>query len=95
MKYIKVQNRIFVISMIYPRIFGYSLVMVETDYFQPFNHYFFFYQGGATLIFESLIYNLLGDKSTVSYANTGHWSEKAIKEAVYNAKGLKNFILKI
>ncbi len=47
------------------------------------------------MIFEALIYNLLGDKSTVSYANTGHWSEKAIKEAVYNAKGLKNFILKI
>jgi phosphoserine aminotransferase len=40
-------------------------------------------KGGATLIFESLVYNLLGDKNVVSYANTGHWSEKAIKEAGY------------
>ena len=29
------------------------------------------------------MYNLLGDKNVVSYANTGHWSEKAIKEAGY------------
>ena len=35
------------------------------------------------MIFEALTYNLLGNKKYVSYANTGHWSEKAIKEASY------------
>ena len=46
----------------------------------------YFGSGGATLIFESLVYNLLQDKKCVSYANTGHWSEKAVKEANFLSK---------
>ena len=41
----------------------------------------FIYKGGATLIFEMLSFNLQGNSKYVSYANTGHWSEKAITEA--------------
>ena len=44
--------------------------------------------GGATLIFEALVYNIKGNKPNVSFAETGHWSEKAIKEAKYLSKGI-------
>ncbi len=36
-----------------------------------------FMQGGATLQFSALIWNLLGEKSSVDYAITGMWSRKA------------------
>ena len=39
-------------------------------------------------MFEAVVYNLKGDKSRVSFANTGHWSEKAIKEAKYISDGI-------
>lgn len=36
-----------------------------------------FMQGGATLQFSALLWNLLGDKQSADYAITGHWSRKA------------------
>lgn len=36
-----------------------------------------FMQGGATLQFSALLWNLLGDKRSADYAITGHWSRKA------------------
>lgn len=40
-----------------------------------------FLQGGATQQFSAAPLNLLGDKATANYVNTGQWSKKAIKEA--------------
>ncbi len=40
-----------------------------------------FLQGGASTQFSAVPLNLLGDKKTADYINTGQWSKKAIKEA--------------
>ncbi|MBL4827333.1 MAG: 3-phosphoserine/phosphohydroxythreonine transaminase [Spongiibacteraceae bacterium] len=40
-----------------------------------------FLQGGASTQFSAVPLNLLVDKSTADYVNTGQWSKKAIKEA--------------
>ncbi|MGK0500924.1 MAG: phosphoserine aminotransferase [Oceanicoccus sp.] len=40
-----------------------------------------FLQGGASTQFASVPLNLLGDKKSADYVNTGQWSKKAIKEA--------------
>lgn len=40
-----------------------------------------FLQGGASTQFSAVPLNLLGDKKTADYVNTGQWSKKAIKEA--------------
>ena len=52
-----------------------------------------FLTGGATLIFESICYNLIQGENIVSYANTGHWSEKAITEANYLSNGIKKYYI--
>lgn len=43
----------------------------------PDDYAVLFLQGGATLQFSALVWNLLGDKSSADYAITGHWSRKA------------------
>lgn len=55
----------------------------------------YFGQAGATFIFEEICYNLLGKAETFSFCNTGHWSEKAIKEAKYigNCKHCAIFLI--
>ena len=40
-----------------------------------------FLQGGATQQFSAVPLNLLADKNTANYVNTGQWSKKAIQEA--------------
>lgn len=45
------------------------------------NYAVLFLQGGASTQFASIPLNLLGDKSSADYVNTGQWSKKAIKEA--------------
>jgi phosphoserine aminotransferase len=40
-----------------------------------------FLQGGASTQFSAVPLNLLGDKTTADYVNTGQWSKKAIAEA--------------
>lgn len=46
------------------------------------NHYeVMFLQGGASSQFAMVPLNLLGDKRTADYVNTGQWSKKAIAEA--------------
>jgi len=40
-----------------------------------------FLQGGASTQFSAVPLNLLDDKTTVDYVNTGQWSKKAIAEA--------------
>lgn len=40
-----------------------------------------FLQGGASTQFSAVPLNLLGDKTSADYVNTGQWSKKAIKEA--------------
>lgn len=40
-----------------------------------------FVQGGASSQFSMVPLNLLGDKTTADYVNTGQWSKKAISEA--------------
>lgn len=40
-----------------------------------------FLQGGASSQFSAVPLNLLGDKKSADYVNTGQWSKKAIKEA--------------
>ncbi len=47
----------------------------------PKNYEVFFFQGGATMQFSAIPYNLLKDKTKVNYITTGAWSESAIKEA--------------
>ena len=47
----------------------------------PNNYKVLFLQGGASSQFAMIPMNLLGDKKTADYVNTGQWSKKAIKEA--------------
>ncbi len=47
----------------------------------PDGYQVLFLQGGATLQFASVPLNLLGDRDSADYVNTGHWSKKAISEA--------------
>ncbi len=47
----------------------------------PDTHDVLFLQGGASSQFAMLPLNLLGDKKTADYINTGAWSKKAIAEA--------------
>lgn len=47
----------------------------------PDDYHVLFLQGGATTQFAMVPLNLLGDKTTADYVNTGSWSGKAIKEA--------------
>jgi len=48
----------------------------------PNNFKVLFLQGGATLQFAAIPWNLFGGaKKTANYLVTGHWSEKALEEA--------------
>lgn len=49
----------------------------------PENFKVFFFQGGATLQFSTILYNLLGTEegATANYLQSGTWSEGAFKEA--------------
>jgi phosphoserine aminotransferase len=47
----------------------------------PADYQVLFLQGGATLQFAMVPLNLLGDRKTADYVNTGAWSIKAIEEA--------------
>ncbi len=47
----------------------------------PSNYKVLFLQGGASTQFAMVPMNLLGDKKTADYINTGSWSKKAISEA--------------
>ena len=40
-----------------------------------------FLQGGAQMQFSAVPLNLLGDKTSADYVDTGSWSDKAIAEA--------------
>lgn len=54
---------------------------VETDLRSllaiPDDYAVIFMQGGATLQFSALVWNLLGERAGVDYAISGHWSRKA------------------
>ena len=47
----------------------------------PANYKVLFLQGGASMQFAMVPINLLRDKKSADYVNTGEWSKKAIKEA--------------
>ena len=47
----------------------------------PANYKVLFLQGGATMQFGMVPLNLLRNKTSADYINTGEWSKKAIKEA--------------
>jgi len=47
----------------------------------PDNYKVLFLQGGASMQFAMVPLNLLGDKQSADYINTGIWSKKAIAEA--------------
>ncbi len=47
----------------------------------PDNYKVLFLQGGASTQFAAIPLNLLGDKTSADYINTGMWSKKAIAEA--------------
>lgn len=47
----------------------------------PDDYKVLFLQGGASTQFAQIPLNLLGDRNTADYVNTGEWSKKAIKEA--------------
>ena len=47
----------------------------------PDNYKVLFLQGGASSQFAAIPLNLLGDKQSADYLNTGMWSKKAIAEA--------------
>ncbi|MDH5259475.1 MAG: aminotransferase class V-fold PLP-dependent enzyme, partial [Gammaproteobacteria bacterium] len=47
----------------------------------PDNYKVLFLQGGASAQFAMIPMNLLGDKTSADYINTGEWSKKAISEA--------------
>ncbi|HZH35172.1 MAG TPA: 3-phosphoserine/phosphohydroxythreonine transaminase [Pyrinomonadaceae bacterium] len=47
----------------------------------PENYHVLFLQGGASLQFSMIPMNLLGSNQSADYIVTGHWGEKAVKEA--------------
>ena len=47
----------------------------------PSNYRVLFMQGGATAQFSAVPMNLAAQGAVADYVNTGHWSERAIKEA--------------
>lgn len=47
----------------------------------PKNYHVLFLSGGAQMQFSMIPMNLLGDKKTLNYALTGHWSRLAMLEA--------------
>ena len=47
----------------------------------PSNYRVLFMQGGATAQFSAVPMNLAAPGAVADYVNTGHWSERAIKEA--------------
>lgn len=47
----------------------------------PSNYKILFLQGGASAQFALIPQNILADKTTACYANTGAWSKKAIQQA--------------
>ena len=47
----------------------------------PSNYRVLFMQGGATAQFSAVPMNLASPGAMADYVNTGHWSERAIKEA--------------
>lgn len=47
----------------------------------PDSHQIFFFQGGATLQFSAIVYNLVHDGKSPNYLTTGSWSEAARNEA--------------
>ncbi|HEY6132042.1 MAG TPA: 3-phosphoserine/phosphohydroxythreonine transaminase [Halioglobus sp.] len=47
----------------------------------PDDYAVLFLQGGASTQFSAVPLNLLGDKRSADYVNTGEWSKKAIEEA--------------
>lgn len=47
----------------------------------PNNYKILFLQGGATGQFAAIPMNILGNKTSADYVNTGSWSQKAISEA--------------
>eukprot|EP00178_Gracilaria_changii_P000019 TRINITY_DN0_c1_g5_i2.p1 TRINITY_DN0_c1_g5~~TRINITY_DN0_c1_g5_i2.p1 ORF type:complete len:426 (-),score=100.55 TRINITY_DN0_c1_g5_i2:728-1897(-) len=47
----------------------------------PSNYHILFLQGGAHGQFAAVALNLLGDKSSADYVNTGYWSQRAMSEA--------------
>jgi len=47
----------------------------------PQSHRVLFLQGGATGQFAAVPLNLAREDSTVDYLNTGHWSQRALREA--------------
>ena len=65
--------------------FGQILHEAESDLREllaiPANYKVLFLQGGATLQFSMIPMNLLGNKTSADYLNTGVWSQKAIDEA--------------
>ncbi len=65
--------------------FGQILYEAESDFREllaiPSNYKVLFLQGGATQQFAMIPMNLLGNKTSADYLNTGIWSQKAIDEA--------------
>ena len=47
----------------------------------PDDYQLLFLQGGATMQFAMVPMNLLADRTSADYVNTGSWSKKAIAEA--------------
>ena len=47
----------------------------------PANYHVLFLQGGALAMNALIPMNLLGDKASADYVNTGEWSKKSIQEA--------------
>jgi phosphoserine aminotransferase len=47
----------------------------------PDSHHVLFLQGGASQQFSMAPLNLLGDRTSIDFINTGHWSKLAMKEA--------------
>lgn len=47
----------------------------------PDNYRVLFLQGGAATQFAAVPLNLMGERASADYVNTGHWSQKAMREA--------------
>lgn len=65
----------------FQKIVDESVALVKEVLKVPDNYNVLFLGGGASLQFSMVPYNLLGDRQTAAYLETGSWAQKAIKEA--------------
>jgi phosphoserine aminotransferase len=76
-------------SKTYEAVHNGAIASIRELYKVPENYDVLFLQGGACSQFHMIPMNLLKDDESADYINTGHWTDRAIKEAQILGKKIK------